>query len=208
MRILNLILLICTTTACFHASAQSNVSLKYFGLTMHPFGDKTAYLQPYKLDNNARFVLNFGGFASYEKYLWEEIISVKAMQGVFTDCSGGMAGVTHLGLRISGEKGRHRLGIGLGPTFFYREDWNRFEGYTDSGFMKRANNRWLGPLQYKFFWYGVEIEYDYRLGNRTDLSVGFTPGFPFVFTWSVGAKYWLSKGPVKAVKLVSPRDRK
>lgn len=206
MRILSFILLI--SIACFHARAQSNVSLKYFGLTMHPFGDETAYLQPYKLDNQARFVLNFGGFASYEKYVWKEIVSVKAMQGVFTDCSGGMAGVTHIGLRINGEKDRHRLGIGLGPTLFYREDWNRFEGYTDSGFMSRTNNQWLGPLQYKFFWYGLEIEYDYRLGDRTDLSVGFTPGFPFVFTWSVGAKYWFSKGSEEAAKLVSPRDRK
>jgi hypothetical protein len=208
MRKRNFLLLIAGIAFHFNAAAQSNVSLKYFGLTMHPFGDQTAYLQPYKLDDNARFVLNFGGFGSYEKYVWEEIISVKAMQGVFTDCSAGLAGITHLGLRVSGEKGRHRLGIGIGPTLFYREDWNRFDGYKDSGFLRRTDHKWLGPIQYKFFWYGLEMEYDYRLGKRTDLSVGFTPGFPFVFTWSVGAKYWINKDFKKTGTLVSPRDRK
>jgi hypothetical protein len=186
------------------ATAQNNISLKYFGLTIHPFGDRTAYMQPYKLDKNARFVLNFGGFASYEHFVWEDILSVKGLQGVFTDCSGGMAGVTHIGVRTNVDRGRHRVSFGLGPTFFYREDWNRIEGYQDSGFLKHGNSRLFGPVQYRFFWYGMELEYDYRLGDRTDLSVGCTPGFPFVFTWSVGVKYWLNKDFRKTVKLVTP----
>ena len=53
-------------------SAQETMTLKYFGLTIHPLGDPTAHLQPNKLDPKARFVANVGVFAGYEKFLFKE----------------------------------------------------------------------------------------------------------------------------------------
>jgi hypothetical protein len=186
--------------------AQVNVSLRYFGLTIHPFGDKQANLQPYKLDPESHFVLNFGGFAGIEKFVWQDIISIKVLQAFFTDCSAGKAGFTHLGVRgVLFENEKHRLLFGLGPTLLYREDWNRFPEYEDSGFFYRFHSRRFGDIQYYMFWYGAEFEYDIKVGERTDLNFGFTPGAPMALTFSAGVKYWINKDFKKREKLVIPR---
>jgi len=189
--------------------SQSNLSLKYFGLTVHPFGDYSASIQPNKLDKNAFFVLNFGGYASYEKFVWYDFISIKLKQGIFTDCSAGMMGVSHFGAQLKLlENQKNRLSFGIGPTFIYRESWKRFEVYEDSGFWKTYTSKKYGEIQYTFIPYGCEFEYDYKLSDKTDLSVDFTPGFPFAFTFSVGIKHWLTKDFKKRVKLVVPKNKK
>lgn len=185
--------------------AQSTVTLKYFGLTIHPFGDSQAQLQPYKLDNTAHFVLNYGGFAGYEQYVYEDFISVKVLQGIFTDCSGGLASVTHVGVRgVLIDKNKHRLSFGIGPAFMWRRDWNRFSDYKDLGFFHRATAPVIGKIQYKLFPVGFEFEYDYQLNKRVDLSFSFTPGVPLVCTFSAGAKLWLNKEFVHRPRLVVP----
>jgi len=190
----------------FWAKGQSTVTLKYFGLTMHPFGDNSAELMPYKLDKRAQFVLNFGGFAGYEKYIYEDFISAKIIQGVFTDCSGGLAGFTHIGLRgVLIDKKKHRLSFGLGPTLLYRDSWRRFgEEYTPSGFFNEYHSSHLGDLQWKFFIVGFEFEYDYLLNRKNDLSLSFTPGIPMACIFSVGIKHWFSKDFKKHIKLAGP----
>lgn len=189
--------------------AQSNVSLKYFGMTIHPFGDYSADIQPYRLDKKAYFVLNFGGYASYEHFIWLDMLSVRIKQGVFTDCSAGMMGVSHLGLQMNLlEKKKHKLSFGLGPTLIYRESWNRFPEYKESGFWHKYSSPKAGDIQYKVILYGCEFEYDYTVSPTTDLSVGFTPGFPFAFTFSFGIKHWFNKDFKTRVKLVTPPRQK
>lgn len=186
-------MLILFSLCCFSGSGAfaqgENITLKYFGLTFHPFGDQLAEVQPYKLDKNAYVVFNFGAMLGYEHYIWEDILSYKLIQSAFTDCSGGSAGFTYLGLKgICLDKKKHRLMFDIGPVFFYRQSWTRFPQYTDRGIFQRYKD-----YQYKFFWYGAEFEYDYRLTDKLDLSVSFTPGLPFVLTWATGVKYWLNK---------------
>ncbi|MFN3916992.1 MAG: hypothetical protein ACK4K0_04545 [Flavobacteriales bacterium] len=192
-----------------NTSAQSNVSVKYFGLTVHPFGDYSANLQPYKLDKNAYFVANFGGYASYERFVWIDMLSVKLKQGIFTDCSAGMMGVSHLGVQMNLlQKNKHKLSFGIGPTLIYRESWTRFSEYEESGFWHKYDSPRLGLIQYKMILYGCEFEYDYTISEKTDLSVGFTPGFPFAFTFSFGVKHWFDKNFKTRLKLVTPPERK
>ncbi len=168
-----------------------NVTVKYFGITLHPFGDRLAHLQPYKLDKKAHLVLNFGAFVGYERYIWEDIASVKLTQGLFTDCSAGRAGFTHLGIRgVMYDKGKHHAMVGFGPILFYRESWTRFADYKDKGNFAYAANK---AIQYQLFWYGIELEYNYRLSQRTDFSTTITPGVPFVFSYAFGIKYWMNK---------------
>jgi hypothetical protein len=189
-----------------NTSAQSNVSVKYFGLTVHPFGDYSADVQPYKLDKNAYLVANFGGYASYEKFIWIDMLSIKVKQGIFTDCSAGMMGVSHLGVQMNLlEKRKHKLSFGIGPTLIYRESWTRFPEYQESGFWNKYDSDRFGLVQYKMILYGCEFEYDYTVSDKTDLSVGFTPGFPFAFTFSFGVKYWFDKNFKTRLKLVTPK---
>jgi hypothetical protein len=175
-------------------------------MTIHPFGDRQSALQPHKLDANAHFVLNFGGFVGYERFVWEDLLSIKLMQGIFTDCSGGLAGFTHLGFRaFAFEKKRFKVMFGMGPTLYYRDDWNRFPGYIDTGFFHRISTHTLGPLQYYLFVYGMEFEFDYRLNKRIDLNGGFTPGAPLALTFSAGIKYWICTDFKRSEKFVIPK---
>jgi len=186
---------------------QSAFTVKYFGLTVHPFGDKTADLQPYKLDKHARFVLNFGAFAGYERFVYKDFVSVKVIQGAFTDCSAGWASVTHLGVRLlllRNEK--HRLYFGVGPTFLVRNSWTRFgDRYTSSGYFNESDTRMLGDVQWKFIPYGCEFEYDYRFTERDYLSVSFTPGIPLACTFAIGWKHWLTIREFDYTKLYVPK---
>lgn len=191
--------------------AQTAFSFRYFGLTVHPFGDQTAEIQPYKLDRNARFVLNFGGFASVDHYVYKDLVAITAMQGCFTDCSGGLAGFTHIGVRaLVIDRGKHRLLLGLGPMFYYREDWNRFEAYEDKGFFNRYHSRNIGDIQWHLFPCAGEFAYHYRLSEHVDVNVGFTPGIPLAMSLSGGITYWpqrVEKSETK-MKLYVPKHRK
>lgn len=176
------------------AHSQSNISVKYIGLTIHPFGDEMAEYQPYKLDPEAKFVLNFGAVVSGEKFIYNDWLSIKGIQAVFADCSAGLASVTHLGIRARFlNQPKHKLSFGIGPAFMIREDWGRFEGYDSSGTLNRAYSKHLGWVQYKFFWFGAEIEYDISLNEKWDLNMSITPGIPAVITYGIGLKYWFNK---------------
>jgi len=172
---------------------QSAFTVKYFGLTIHPFGDKTAHLQPKKLDPNAVFVLNKGLFVGYEKFLYEDLISVKFIQGVMTDCSDGLAEVSHLGIRATLlQSDKHRFCFGIGPTLIVRESWTRFgKDYTSSGFFNETYSNRLGALQWKFVPYAFELEYDYCITPKVNLSVSLTPGIPLANIISIGWKHWI-----------------
>ena len=186
---------------------QSALTVKYFGLTVHPFGDKTAHLQPYKLDDKARFVANFGAFVGYEKFIYKKYLSVKLIEAAFTDCSGGWASIHHLGLRflLLDKKSKHRLYLGVGPTYILRNSWTRFgEEYNGSGYFNVRESKWLGTVQSKFILYGMEMEYDYALNTNNHLSISFTPGIPLACIFSVGWKRDFNKQSYSKYKFYVP----
>ena len=170
--------------------SQVAITAKYFGMTIHPFGDSYANLQPYKLDKNAHFVLNFGAIVGIEKFLKNPRFSVKAIQAGFSDCSAGLAGFSHLGFRsLVFEKKKHFYYLGIGPVFFYRNSWARFgSAYGGSEFFNTYHSRTLGTLQYKFFPIGIDMEYDYEINERNRLSVTVVPGLPMALIFSIGWK--------------------
>lgn len=189
-------------------TAQSALTVKYFGMTIHPFGDKTAHLQPKKLDPNAVFVLNKGLFVGYERFVYQDLISIKVIQGVMTDCSDGLAEVSHLGVRATLlQTDKHRLCMGIGPTLIVRESWTRFgNAYTSSGFFNEANSERFGALQWRFVPYGFEFEYDYCISKKNNLSVSLTPGIPLANIVSIGWKHWINFKEFDDVKLYVPKD--
>jgi len=195
------LLLIAGLLFALHVSAQNCISVRYFGMTIHPFGDEQAKLQPHRLDEHAYVVANFGGFISADHYIWHDLIAVTLMQGMFTDCSGGWAGFSHLGVRaLFLERGKHRFLFGIGPMLYYRQSWHRFPEYIDSGFFNRYHSRHIGDVQYKIFWYGAEFACHYRVTEHFDLNAGFTPGVPLALSFSAGVTWW----PVRPTEKVSP----
>jgi hypothetical protein len=196
-------ILIVASVFIFHfAIAQNSFSLRYFGITIHPFGDQTAQLQPYKLDKHAIVVANFGGFASVDHYIKKDYIAITLMQAAFTDCSGGFGGFTHIGLRARLiDYKKHRVVVGGGPMLYYREDWNRFDEYHDSGYFHRYHSSHFGDIQYKIFWTGFEFAYHYEFSKHFDFNAGFTPGLPLACSFSAGLTWWPKRFEEKGKKI-------
>lgn len=185
------VLLISTLTClCFHIQARDNIGIKFFGLSMHPFGDENAFLMPRKLDGKGYFVLNLGAMLSYEKFFWQDILSVKVIQAGYSDCAARAGGFSHIGIRgkIFSTK-RQSLSGGIGPTLIYRRNWNELERYHDPGrFQGGLSDKW----QYLFIWYGGEFEYKYSLNETFDFALCFVPGYPDLISFSLGINYKLN----------------
>lgn len=165
---------------------QHNFGIKYFGLTIHPKGEKQPELMPYKLDRKAVYVVNFGTILSYQQYIYRDILSIKLAQGVYSDSGGLLAGHTHIGPRIQFFKGKNfEVLFGFGPTLIYRRNWNIKPGYEPSGLFKEKGN-----VQYKYVWYGGEFEFNQRLNEKFDLSVHILPGYPRIVSFGFGIRYW------------------
>jgi hypothetical protein len=190
--------------------AQDAITIKYFGLTVHPAGDKTAHLQPNKLDKNARFVVNTGVFLGYEKFVYQDIISVKFIQGLLSDCSNGFASVSHIGVRARlFQTPKFRFYVGAGPALLVRDSWHRFgEAYTSSGYFNEAYSERFGEIQWKFAPIAIELEYDYVFNPRNQLSLSFTPGIPTAMLFSIGWKHWLHVKEFDQSKPYLPKKRK
>ncbi|MGB0166675.1 MAG: fatty acid desaturase [Luteibaculum sp.] len=172
--------------ASLSLSAQHNFGFKYFGLSIHPSGDEQADLMPHRLDDNGVLVMNFGGIISYQKYFLSDLLSFKVAQGIYSDCGGMLSGHTHIGFRATFlQRGRHSALLGFGPTFIYRRNWNKKPDYEPTGIFKES-----GDLQYKFVFYGGEVEYNYQVNEKFDLSIHFLPGYPIVMSLGVGFRYW------------------
>lgn len=180
--------------------AQDNIGLRFVFATLHPNGERNAFLMPNRLDKDAVVVPNWGFIASYERYIYKKRWAVKVAQGAYSDCARLFAGHTHLGLRLNVlTSRRHSLEIGFGPTFVYRQSWNRFEGYVQETHLLKNTENW----QWNFVWYGGEVEYDYALNKHIDLTLNVIPGYPKFYTFALGARYWLR--PIEGTQLRRPR---
>jgi hypothetical protein len=166
---------------------KNNFGIKYFGFSIHPKGDKQAYLMPYKLDKHGVFIVNFGTIVSYQHNLYKDLVSIKVAQGFYSDSGGLPSGHTHIGFRIMCfEKSKHSIIFGFGPTLVYRKNWNCKPGYVTTGLFKEYKN-----IQYKFVWYGGEIEYNYQLNDKIDLNANFLPGYPLIMSFGFGMRMWI-----------------
>ena len=176
----------------FCLNAKDNVGVKFFGLSIHPLGEKdNAHLMPLKLDKNGYFVLNIGGVAMYEKFVLGDFVSIKLAQAMYADCATRLGGFSHLGLRGRIiKKGRHFLYGGIGPTLIYRRNWHELPGYVDQHRFKGGSSvKW----QYLFLWYGGEFEYKYLIKDNLYFSISFVPGYPDLMNLSLGISCILPK---------------
>jgi len=186
-------------------SAQDNFGINWIFMTWHPQGNVNAHFQPKRLDPEARFVLNWGGVAAYERFIFRQRLSLKIAQGAYSDCAELFAGHTHIAFRLQLlNGGRHALRLGFGPTWVYRKSWYRFPGYVQE-------NRYLetrGDWQRAFVWYGGEIEYDFRINKHLDIDLHIIPGVPDFYTFGVGARYWFSRPPTNREWRDQPKKNK
>ncbi len=172
--------------------AQNNIGFKYFGLSIHPNLEKeNAKIMDLKFDKNGVFVLNLGGEITYEHFIYKDKFSIKFVQALYSDCASKLGGFIHLGFRSKIFKiKKHSLYGGIGPTYVFRENWLRIQGYIDGGLYKGNKNK---KYQHFFIWYGGEFEYKYNITNELDFAVSFIPGYPDLLSLSFGLNYNLKK---------------
>jgi hypothetical protein len=172
----------------FTLSALSyNFGIKYFGINIHPIGDRNAELFPIKLGSNGFLVPSFGAMLSFDLYVWRDIFFVRLAMANYTDCTQQFAGFAHLGPRVRiFSIGRHELNGGIGPTFIFRKNWYKLDGYDDTQNFYGGNKD--DDYQMRFIVYGGELEYDYRLKDNIDFSVTFVPGIPILMSFAFGVR--------------------
>jgi len=190
--LMRLVLFVAGLLLSLNTLAQNNVGLKYFGLSIHPKGEKdNAFLMPHKLDKEAYLVLNIGGVLSYEHFIYKDILSIKVAQALYADCAARTGGFSHIGLRGRILKtGKHLVSGGIGPTLVYRRSWLELEGYKNQNrFKGNKDSQW----QYLFLWYGGEFEYKYAISKALDFSASFVPGYPDLMSLSLGVNYKLQR---------------
>lgn len=188
-----LIVLISLFTFSERVIAQDNIGIKFFGLSIHPKGEKdNAFLMPNKLDKNAYLVMNFGAEIMYEKFSYKDIASVKIVQALYVDCTEKLGGFSHIGIRAKIFKiGRHSLYGGIGPTLVFRRNWQEMSGFVNPNrFKGDFNEKW----QHLFLWYGGEFEYKYIISDRIDFSASFIPGYPDLMSLAAGVNYRFDNG--------------
>lgn len=193
------ILLILLLTISSSVYSQDNVTAKFFGFSFHPDGDVNAANMPTKIDRNGVVVVNLGMSFGYETFVHKDKLSLKAVTAFYSDCGGLFSGLVHLGFRgVILDHKRFSINGGLGPTFIYRRSWySKFDDYVNSGFY---NGNETDFWQYKFLWYGGELEFNYRLNSALDFSTTFVPGYPKLLELSFGIRYRFQKKYQKNIK--------
>lgn len=181
------VVMICLTSVPLFAHDFS-FGVKLFGLTIHPIGAPNYPLFPLKLDSEGFVVFNPGVTLNAEYFVWRDIISIKAVQGLYGDCAMQFAGFSHIGFRIRFLKiKRFSMNVGIGPTFLYKRSWYRLLGYNDSleTYKGTKDEDW----QYLFYWYAGEIETNIQVNDNFDVSITVIPGVPDIINISTGFRY-------------------
>lgn len=168
--------------------SQDNFTVKFFGFSFHPDGDVNADNMPTKIDKNGVAVVNLGVYLGYEKFVYKDKLSLKAVNAYYSDCGGLFSSLIHFGFRgVILQMDKFSINGGFGPTFIYRRSWySKFDNYVNSGFY---NGNETDFWQTKFLWYGGELEFNYQLTEFLDLSATLVPGYPKLIDVSIGIRY-------------------
>jgi hypothetical protein len=148
--------------------AQDRIGIYACGVTIHAKGDPNAHLMPLKLSSEGKVIFNYGGVFHYKKY-FKSRLSFDAIQSFQADCALQFSSATTVAIGYDIiQKGPHRFLFALGPGFYIRESWEKFDGYQRVNKFKVSNNeKW----EYKIIPVVPHIEYAFVPENK---CYGFT----------------------------------
>lgn len=169
--------------------AQFSIGISIAGIGYHPQKDNNTQFYKWKLHQKGQWIA-FASISVIGTWHADRFIGVKAVQTfVFHDCAGKYAGVSHIGLNlqddiIGWQNIRHNMSASFGPLWYYRRNWIQEPDYVhDSNFMTLSQNeRW----ERKFVWHGGQIEYSYAPNGKEGIALNILPGYPYLYTFSVG----------------------
>jgi len=179
---------------CKFVVGQSNINLKLITLSVYPVESENVALFKYGIDKKGLYAFEPGIILSYEYFGGDQRTSFELSQAVFIDRAAQLAGFTHIGIRrVVFTHYRHSLCLGIGPAFYYRNNWSDLSGYVeDEGYSTE------GEYQYKLVWLSGEIEYGCYISKKVDIMASLNMTHPKAFSLAVGLRYWISKKKRKA----------
>ncbi len=170
--------------------AQSNAGIRFMVLGLFPEGSENIDHFQHNLDTEGKLHFLPGVILQYEIFA-DDRVSVKALQSFFQNRAGELSGFTHIGLRAYViNRGSHALILGIGPSLFYRHDWNKYEWYqNDDEYKVKA------PWQYKASILSGEIQYSYYISKHSDVSFSLNHFEPKGITFGIGYTHWFGANP-------------
>ena len=176
----------------FQINAQITFGVKISGLAFHPKKGANKSCYRWKVDEQGRFV-GFVGVTLTSAYYFNDYLGLKLSQTFMPfDCAGQFSSVTHLGLnltdRIVGWKNnQHRGSASIGPLLYLRKGWLQLiDCPQEPDFINSTQNK---KWQYKFVWYGGQMQYDYYYRTNRAVSINIFPGHPYVYSFGVGETF-------------------
>jgi hypothetical protein len=189
-RLISPVFFILLLFAVIITNGQDRFGLYVCGVTIHAKGDPNAVLMPLKLSPKGIVIFNYGGVVHYKKYFHPRF-SLDVVQSIQADCALEFSSATtvSVGYDII-KKGPHRFIFALGPGFYIRESWEKYEEYIRvNDFTVSKNEKW----EYKFIPVVPHIEYSFIPEGK---SFGFTvygilDPIESVYNFGLGVNYIL-----------------
>jgi hypothetical protein len=178
------------------AQAQDRVGIYLCGITVHAKGDPNAALMPLKFSPSGKVIFNYGGVVHYKKYL-NSRFSFDVIQTIQADCALEFSAATAISVGFDLiNKGAHRFIFALGPGFYIRESWEKFDEYIRVNDLSLSlNEKW----EYKFVPFVPHIEYSIiPEGKRLGFTIyGIIDPIEKVYNFGAGVNYILNDKPDK-----------
>lgn len=183
----------------FKTFSQSNFSIRLSGLN-YCF---TKYsIQNYfknGLNKNNSLVLEPGLILTYDSYITGDYFSFRIKQGLYLDKINMKSGFTSIGLRRKiFSNFEHSLNLAVGPCINYRESWINIPNYGNED-----NFNYSGNTEYKFLIINAELEYNYSISPKSDISFSINYNQPYTIGFSAGLRYWFNKKVRNKKKCIS-----
>ena len=145
---------------------------------------------PRKIDDNGINIITPGVEFYLDKstnLFKDNIYFIRFTTAYYKDSMNLNAGYLHFGPRISKRYSKKiQLMFGIGPTFYFRETWNRFPEYYEDGFFAE-NDYYLKGYQYKYLLAG-DIDIHYFWSEHVQLVWSIIPGLPDIITNASGIR--------------------
>lgn len=178
---------------------QSNISLKASGLN-YCFTEYSIQNQfQNKVGNNTKLILEPGMIISYDNFITGDYFSFRIKQGLFIDKMNMKSGFTSIGLRQKiFSSFEHSLNLAIGPCINYRKSWDKIKDYKNED-----NYNISGDTEYKILIFNAELEYNYSISPKSDISLSVNYNQPYTIGISAGLRYWFNKKVRNKKKCIS-----
>lgn len=84
---------------------------------------------------------------------------------------------------------KHSANISIGPSIILRENWNDLPNYRNPyNFILLKNG-----MEYRIKALNLELEYNYQISSKTDLSISLNHSIPHDIALYIGFRFWVNK---------------